>query len=159
MCATLALSSLVGAIPVKRECLSKIPLIAGTFKQGSETFDWTEEAVKEFHTQSFPTIKRSCLADNGDLNSFRMVIRGYDETSNLLSDSAGPSESGTCTNVNAPVMAQPTAGRIYSDSDRVQGVELYYVASTETLLIGKRAEDSITVVFNETHSFMGFFGT
>ena len=137
LCATVALGSLVGAIPVRRECLSKIPLIAGTFKQGSETFDWTEEAVREFHTQSFPVIKRSCMADNGDLNSFRMIIRGYDETSNLMSDSAGPSEVGTCSNVDAPVLATPTAGRIYSDSDRVQGVELYYVASTETLLIGK----------------------
>ena len=74
-CAAAAVAlSLAAAIPIKRECLSKMSVIAGAEVAGSTAFDWTDEAVKEFHSQSVPVLKRSCLNDSGILNSFRMVI-------------------------------------------------------------------------------------
>ena len=50
-------------------------------------------------------------------------------------------------------------GRIYYDDDRVQGVEFYYKGTTDTLLIGNKSTEQVTAVFNETHSWIGFFGT
>ena len=67
------------------------------------TFDWTEKVTQEFNTQSVPVIRRSCLSASGELNSFRLVMRGYDTESNIVSDSVGPSELGTCNNWYSPV--------------------------------------------------------
>jgi len=58
--------------------------------------------MADFNVESFPLLKRSCFAENGDLNSFRIVMRGYDEASNKISDSAGPSEYGSCENKSVP---------------------------------------------------------
>lgn len=96
----LALSG-VGAIPIQDECLSKENLIAGSSAPtGSAVtvFDWTDEVSTIFNTQSIPVLMRSCQAANGDLNSFIIVMRGYDSGTNVLSKSAGPNELGTCAN-------------------------------------------------------------
>ena len=93
----------MGAIPIKQECLEKLSNIAGTDVEGSTEFDWTDQALEQYNSESVPVLKRSCLADNGDLNSFRIVLKGYDDWSNVVSDSAGPSEFGNCSNKPAPV--------------------------------------------------------
>ena len=96
------------ATPVSIKCLSKLNVLAGnaigTTGQTTTAFDWTDEILQEFHTESVPMLKRSCLSSTtGDLNSFRIVVRGYDPRSNITSDSAGPSELGICGNKPAPV--------------------------------------------------------
>ena len=88
-----------------------------------------------------------------------MVLRGKDEWSNLLTNSAGPSEYGDCKNERAPVEAYPIAARIYYDVRRVHGVEFYYKETVSTLLIGNTAAEQTRAVFNETHAWIGFYGT
>ena len=83
--------------------------------------------------------KRSCLGEAGDLNSFRMILRGENEQSSIISDSVGPSEYGKCKNVASPVQDHPKSGRIYFDSVKVRGVEFSYPYTTQTLLIEERA--------------------
>ena len=91
------------AFTIKSDCIKKINVLVGTVSDTATDFDWTKEIRREFNTQSVPVLKRSCISPIGDLNSFRIVMRGYDLSSNVLSNSAGPSESGTCNNVKAPV--------------------------------------------------------
>ena len=74
--------------------------------------------IEEFNTQSVPVLKRSCISDFGELNSFRLVMKGLDERSNILSDSAGPSEKGRCSNKRAPE-DHPIKGSIWYDDQRV----------------------------------------
>ena len=93
----------MAAIPIKRECLEKLSNVAGAKVDGGTEFDWTEQALEKYNSESVPVLKRSCLADNGDLNSFRIVLKGYDQWSNIVSDTAGPSEFGNCSNKPAPV--------------------------------------------------------
>ena len=148
------------SVPVKNECLSKLPQLAGpSGTSGVTVFDWTEEIVEEFNSQSKVLLKRSCLNSSGDLNSFRLVLLGYETGSNLLTDSAGPSELGTCSNKQAPSQEHPNAAKIYYDTNRVQGVEFTYSGTQEILLIGRVASSSTSYTFSETSSFIGFFGT
>ena len=42
---------------------------------------------------------------------------------------------------------------------RVQGVEFSYNGSQSTLLIGKRADQTVVHNFDEKRSWIGFFGT
>ena len=101
-----AIAMATNATNLSIECLKKLDVLGGNaFKAGQATtaFDWTDEILKEFQTESVPVLKRSCYSRKGELNSFRIVIRGYDTSSNILSDSAGPSELGTCENKPAPV--------------------------------------------------------
>ena len=93
----------VKGIPIMRECVSKLSGLAGAEKDGSTDFDWTDQVLKKYNSESVPVLKRSCLAENGDLNSFRIVLKGYDPWSNIVSDTAGPSEFGSCGNKPAPV--------------------------------------------------------
>ena len=76
------LLSLATAIQIKPECLSRMSVIAGKGVAGSTEFDWTDMITSKFNTQSVPVLKRSCLAANGDLNSFRMIILGEDASKN-----------------------------------------------------------------------------
>ena len=97
-------------------------------------------------------LKRSCLSElSGDLNSFRLVMRGKDPSSNLISDSVGPSELGSCSNKRAPFNDHPINGKLYYDEKRIQGVEFAYANSDLKLIIGN-TWGSVTVdtVFNET---------
>lgn len=88
-------------------------------------------------------------------------MRGYNEASNVISDSAGPSEFGTCANLPTTAEDQPVGGKIYYDSNRIQGVEMVYRGTTDTVLIGnkKSTYQYTTTVFNEEKGFIGFFGT
>lgn len=106
-------------------------------------------------------LKRSCFsAETEELNSFRLVIRGDDPTSNILSNSAGPSELGNCSNKRAPVEEQPSLGKIYYNANRVLGIEFIYVSTEKTLLIGSsKGESLVQAEFNETSSFIGFYGS
>ena len=145
--------------PIKRKCLKKLDTIAGKEIAGGTDFDWTDEAVEEFNTETVPVLKRSCFAPDGELNSFRMVVRGTDDRSNLLTESAGPSEYGDCKNERTPVEAFPLAARIFYDARRVQGVEFLFKETTDTFLIGNKAAEQVRAIFNETHSWIGFYGT
>ena len=91
------------AIPIHDGCFRKMNVLAGTVHSDSTTFDWSEEVMTDFNTQSVPILKRSCFSQIGDLHSFRIVMRGYDPRTNTLSESAGPSELGSCGNLRAPV--------------------------------------------------------
>ena len=85
----------------------------------STSFDWSAKIIKDLNTQSAPVHKRSCLAGDGQLNSFRLVMSGYDLSSNVVSDSAGPSEYGTCGNKAAPVKEPPISAVVYYDELRI----------------------------------------
>jgi len=69
-------------------------------------------------------------------------MRGLDLSSNISSDSAGPSEFGNCSNERAPKEEKPKVGKIYYVADRVMGVELTYDRTGNTLLIGSREGES-----------------
>jgi len=104
--------------------------IAGNTAVRGTFFDWSDHVTEKFNMEAVPILKRSCLAENGDLHSFRLVMRGYDDRSNIMSDSAGPSELGNCSNIRSPIYDQPIAGRIYYDTDRVQGVRFFFDGTT-----------------------------
>ena len=55
----------VAKAPIKRECLKKLDVIAGREIDGGTDFDWTDEAVEKFNTETVPILKRSCLATDG----------------------------------------------------------------------------------------------
>ena len=101
-------------------------------------------------------MKRSCFFDY-EFSSFRLVMRGVDPSSNILSGSVGPSEYGDCKNVRAPVMDQPTSGTIYYDEERIWGVEFTY-NDGYILLVGNSRGASYVRKFSETSSFIGFYG-
>ena len=64
--ALIALLSISAAkAPIKRECLKKLDVIAGREIDGGTDFDWTDEAVEKFNTETVPILKRSCLATDG----------------------------------------------------------------------------------------------
>ena len=41
----------------------------------------------------------------------------------------------------------------------MRGIEFAYPYTTETLLVGERAPDYVFALFNETHSWIGFYGS
>lgn len=123
---------------VPRKCVSKLLQIAGNTATSGLFFDWTDAISEQFNIYSVPILKRSCVSSDAKLHSFRLVLRGYDketnsvdEGSNVMSDSAGPAEVGECYNERSPVYAQPMAGRIYYDNERVQGVRFFYKEKNE----------------------------
>lgn len=154
----LLLNCCINAYIIKRECLEKHRVLTGMSNPDSVAFDWYEEVLRDFNTDSVPVLKRSCFNDVGDLNSFRIIMKGYDESSNVMSDSAGPSELGTCENKRAPIEEHPSNGKIWYNADRVQGVEFSYKSSTKKFLIGKAEGTSWDMDFNNTASFIGFYG-
>lgn len=115
------LSLVTSATRVSKECMTKLNMLAGNDNDAlrSTVFDWSDEILAEFHTGSLPVLKRSCYSEAGDLNSFRIVMRGYDVKSNILSNSAGPSELGTCSNKPAPVNDHPIGATLFFDDTRV----------------------------------------
>ena len=113
------LSVTANAVKIKLDCIRKHDSPVGTASDQGIAFDWTSEVIREFNSQSVPVLKRSCLSDTGDLNSFRIVMRGYDLSSNVLSNSAGPSEFGSCANKKSPVQDHPTKGIIWYDDSRI----------------------------------------
>ena len=78
--------------------------LAGSAISDGTVFDWSEEILADFNSQSVPVLKRSCISkETNNFNSFRIVMRGSDPSKNILSNSAGPSEFGKCGNKRAPV--------------------------------------------------------
>lgn len=110
------------SIPVKQYCITKLELIGDGATNGSSVvlnamgetrveffdFDWSQGIVADFNSQSVPVLQRSCFSEEtNELNSFRIVMRGSDPANNILSNSAGPSEYGNCSNKRAPVEEAP----------------------------------------------------
>ena len=110
---------MASAFKIKKECLSKSNVLAGTAVSLSTSFDWTDEVLNDFNIQSVPVLKRSCRSSAGSLNSFRIVMSGYDKSKNILSNSAGPSETGKCGNTRAPSTEAPSKGEIWYDDKRI----------------------------------------
>ena len=140
--------------------MTKLELI-GEPIEDSTAFDWTKEILGSFNSQSVPVLKRSCFAaDTAEFSSFRIVMSGIDDRSNIISESAGPSEYGKCSNARAPVEEHPQSGKIYYTSDRISGIELAYTSTFNTLQIGDvRSNTSVEFTFDEKGSFIGFYGT
>ena len=89
----------------------------------------------------------------------------------MLSNSAGPSEYGTCANKRSPVQDHPTKGIIWYDESRIQGVEFEFVGvpdllsnleleagGKDVMLIGKQVGTKYEVDFTADASFIGFYG-
>ena len=111
----------------------------GKLRRKDERFDWTNLITTKFIQESVPVHRRECINEStGQLNSFRLVMKGEDLSKNIITDSVGPSELGDCSNKPAPLLDHPSRAVIYADEERIQGVEFAYGSINETLMIGKR---------------------
>ena len=155
VCSVMALLTLVVAMPIKTECLKKLTTLTGTKSSTGVLFDQTSDIIANYDTREVPYLMRVC-SSGGALQSFRLGLKNGDGAS-TLSGSVGP-EGGTCVNSNIAQTAAPAGARIWYDSTRIQGVEFFYKGSSQTVLVGKNTGSFTLQAFNETQSFLGFYG-